>query len=103
MHAINICVRGLGSYPKLARHAGVQRVVGIEGRQPSIDRAQFVKWVLGISNVNFVRTNLERLNLSHLGRFDVVFCVGVLYHMPEPWKLVEQIARVSNGIFLWTH
>ena len=88
---------------QLAQRAGVQRVLGIEGRQASIDRARFAQELLAISNATFMPGNLEKLDFSRLGQFDVVFCVGILYHMPEPWKLIREVARVSPGLFVWTH
>jgi hypothetical protein len=88
---------------QLAQRAGVQRVLGIEGRQASIDRARYAQSLLEVSNVEFMQANLERLNLSRLGQFDVVFCVGILYHMPQPWKLIDKMAHISAGLFVWTH
>ena len=32
-----------------------------------------------------------------------MLCSGVLYHLPEPWKLIEQIGEIAPALFLWTH
>jgi len=53
--------------------------------------------------VSFVHANLETEPLAPLGKFDVVFCSGLLYHLPEPWKIVREARTVSPGIFIWTH
>jgi alkanesulfonate monooxygenase SsuD/methylene tetrahydromethanopterin reductase-like flavin-dependent oxidoreductase (luciferase family) len=37
------------------------------------------------------------------GHFDLVWCTGVLYHMPEPLKLLHAIARTTDRIHIWTH
>jgi SAM-dependent methyltransferase len=87
----------------LARLPSVERVLAIEGRQYNVDKAKFVQRLLGVENVEFLTANLESLDLSTLGKFDAVFCCGLLYHLPEPWKLVEQIRRVSSHLFLSTH
>jgi hypothetical protein len=29
--------------------------------------------------------------------------LGLLYHLPEPWKLIKQMSRVARGVYLWTH
>ncbi|MFC1506155.1 class I SAM-dependent methyltransferase [Thermoproteota archaeon] len=87
----------------LASHSGVSQVIGIEGRKDNMERARFVQKLLGIHNVDFVEANLEKVDLSRFGRFDVVFCVGILYHMPEPWLLLEQIGHVSKNLFIRTH
>lgn len=87
----------------LAKFPGVQRVLGLEGRQANLDRARFVQTLLGVTQVDFVLENLETVDLSRYGRFDAVFCVGLLYHLPRPWELIAQIARVSPHLFVWTH
>lgn len=87
----------------LAALPQVERVVALEGRQASLARASFVQELLGRDNVSFVRADLQQTDLSQFGSFDVVVCLGLLYHLPEPWRLVEQIARVSRSLFLWTH
>lgn len=87
----------------LAARQHVKRVVGIEGRPENLDKARFVQHVLGIDNVEFVLTDLETTTLASLGRFDAVFCVGVLYHLRQPWRLLREISRVSDRLFLWTH
>ncbi len=83
--------------------AGVNRVVAIEARQPNIARARLIQQLLHLTNVEFVQGDLEAYEVQALGPFDAVFCVGLLYHLTAPWALVERIAKVSHGLFLWTH
>ncbi len=87
----------------LAQHPGVERVLGVEGRRSNIERARYVQGLLGITNAEFVEENLEQDVLGKYGRFDVCFNVGLLYHLPEPWKLVSQVGQIADGLFLWTH
>ncbi len=87
----------------LAKHPSVRKVIGIEGRQENLDKAKFVQKLLGFNNVYFMKSNLEIIDLRTFGRFDVVFCSGLLYHLPEPWKLIDQISKVSKNLFIWTH
>lgn len=87
----------------LARMPNVEKVTAIEVRPANIERARFVGQTLGVENVEFIEADLEKTDLASFGKFDAVFCSGLLYHLPEPWKLIEQIARVSPNLFLWTH
>jgi SAM-dependent methyltransferase len=87
----------------LARHPNVKKVVGVEGRKSNIEKAQFIKKILGIDNVDFRQVNLEYTDLSSIGSFDAVFCVGVLYHLPKPWELLRKIPHVTKNLFVWTH
>ena len=86
----------------LARHEGVERVLAIEGRSANIERAKFIGSLFGVSNVQFRQANLERLQLASLGYFDAIFCCGLLYHLPEPWKLISQARFVAPSLFVWT-
>ncbi len=87
----------------LARHEGVKRVVGVEGRAANLARARFVSRLFEVRNVEFVEADLEHAQLGRFGEFDAIFCSGLLYHLPEPWKLLRQLATVSSRGFFWTH
>ncbi len=85
-----------------ANHPGVERVLSLEGREVSLRKARFVQNLLEIRNVEFVQANLEYCDLTRFGKFDAVFCCGLLYHLPEPWKLLEQLPSVAPVLYIWT-
>ena len=87
----------------LAGQPGVECVLGIEGRGANLKRAQTAKELLGADKVDFIQANLEEIDLAQFGRFDAIYCCGLLYHLPEPWKLISQFRPVADGVFLWTH
>lgn len=37
---------------------------------------------------------------DHLGKFDIVFCYGVLYHVAFPDRVIEDLARVCKELLL---
>ncbi|MEY2493349.1 MAG: hypothetical protein QOH24_2300, partial [Verrucomicrobiota bacterium] len=86
----------------LAERPGVQRVLALEGREANLRKARFVQELLKIHNVEFFQANLEYADLTALGKFDAVFCCGLLYHLPEPWKLLVQLPAVAPRLFIWT-
>jgi hypothetical protein len=86
----------------MARRPGVKRVVAFEGRETNLRKARFVQQLLRIDNVKFDQANLEQADLTRFGKFDAVFCCGLLYHLPEPWKLIEQLPAVAPVLFIWT-
>ncbi|MEP6698551.1 MAG: class I SAM-dependent methyltransferase [Verrucomicrobiota bacterium] len=88
---------------ELARHPHVTRVLGIEGRAANLRKAQLVQKLLRAKNTEFVEANLEECDLTPFGKFDAVFCSGLLYHLPEPWKLIARLPAVAPKLFLWTH
>ena len=86
----------------LAERPGVRRVFALEGREANLRKARFVQKLLQVRNAEFAQANLEQANLAEFGKFDAVFCSGLLYHLPEPWKLIEQLPAVAPNLFIWT-
>jgi SAM-dependent methyltransferase len=85
----------------LARHG--YRVTGVEGRTENIGKARYVQGLLGDRQTRFVHANLEQTSLTSFGRFDCVLCAGLLYHLPRPWDLLNQLPDVAPRLFLRTH
>lgn len=79
-------------------------VRAVEGRSENIEKARFVQRLLGIDGVTFEQADLDTgAALTELGRFDAVFCVGLLYHLRRPWLLIDQFPSVAPGVLLQTH
>jgi tRNA (mo5U34)-methyltransferase len=56
------------------------------------------------SRVEFRRMDVHDLDPQEIGRFDLVFCAGVLYHMRNPLIGLERIRSVTTGrLILETH
>lgn len=87
----------------MAERPGVSRVVALEGREFNLRKARFVQQLLGVRNAEFFQANLEEADLAAYGKFDAVFCSGLLYHLPEPWKLIAQLPAIAPAVFIWTH
>jgi 2-polyprenyl-3-methyl-5-hydroxy-6-metoxy-1,4-benzoquinol methylase len=66
---------------ELARHGA--KVVMIEARKPHVAKARFVKEVLSLNNLDVVQDDVRSLSSSY-GSFDVVLCLGLLYHLDAP-------------------
>jgi hypothetical protein len=87
----------------LASHATVERILAIEGRAANIEKSLLVQNLIGDHKVQFVETDLQTADLTIFGQFDAVFCSGLLYHLAEPWKLIDRCVKVSPNLFIWTH
>jgi len=86
----------------LAKRTGVS-ITGLEGRDYNIKKEEFVKTKLGLENIKFICSDLETDPLTTYGKFDAIFCSGILYHLPKPWELINKLSRISPNIFIWTH
>lgn len=87
----------------LAQRSGVRRVLALEGRERNLRKARFVQDLLHVRNAEFAQANLENSDIAAFGKFNAVFCSGLLYHLPEPWKLIAQLPAVAPRLFIWTH
>ena len=97
------CNEGLFAI-EFARHGA--EVVGIEGREASLEKARFVQKLLKLDRLQFHCDDVRNLDEARYGRFDVVLCVGLLYHLDEPdvMEFIERMARVCDRVtLLHTH
>jgi SAM-dependent methyltransferase len=94
------CLEG-GHTLCLARQA--REVVAVDAREENLRRARFMQDHRQQDNITFLQADLGSFDLESIGPFDVVFNVGLLYHLPQPWSLLRQLARIAPFLFLWTH
>ena len=81
-------------------------VVGIEGREANLEKARFAAHWLGLERVEFVLDDVRNLDAESHGMFDVVLCLGILYHLdvPDVFTFVEQMAAVcTRALVVDTH
>ena len=80
------------------------KVLGIEGKVINIKKCEFIKSVLKIPNLTFVRDDVMRITKSKYGRFDVVLALGILYHLDNPFRFLANLAKLCDGfVLLDTH
>ena len=89
------CLEGLYAI-ELARHGA--SVVAIEGRRANIEKARFAKEALELSNLELFQDDVRNLTKERYGVFDVVLCMGILYHLdvPDAFSFVEAIGEVCQ-------
>lgn len=92
----------LGAYEggfsiELARRGAT--VVAVEGREAHAEKARFAAEVLGLDRMSVVRADIRNLRELALGSFDVVLCLGVLYHLPaeDVFSVAAETARHCGG------
>jgi len=91
------CLEGLYAI-EFARHNA--KCVGIEGREANIEKARFTKDVLQLDNLDFFQDDVRNLSVEKYGRFDVVLCLGLLYHLdaPDVFQFIERLSDVCARI-----
>jgi Methyltransferase domain len=88
-----------GTYALEFASQGAQ-VVAIEGRESGNAHARFAAEVLGLSNVSFITDDVRNLSQEKYGRFDVVLCSGLLYHLAgvDACQFLSSIAQICNHL-----
>ncbi|MBV8675369.1 MAG: class I SAM-dependent methyltransferase [Acidobacteriaceae bacterium] len=76
--------------------------VGIEAREASLDKCRYAKNALGLKRLTFFQDDVRNLSAAKYGKFDVVICSGILYHLPaqDAADLISSLADVCVGILL---
>jgi SAM-dependent methyltransferase len=89
-----------GFWSLRAVECGAEFVLGIDGRQMHIDQANFIFEAKGIdrSCYEFVLDDVYAADPD--GPFDVVLCLGLLYHVSDPVTLIEKIAGLNDEVLV---
>jgi SAM-dependent methyltransferase len=86
-----------GWWSLAAIEAGAEHVTGIDGRSMHVEQAELVFEVKGIDpdRYAFRAADLLALDAIEGGPFDVVLCLGLLYHVNRPIELMRLIASTG--------
>jgi len=70
-------------------------VIGIDASETSLGVARLHQW-RSRANVSYVNATPERYASEHAGQFDVVVCMELLEHVPQPSLVVEACVRLAK-------
>ena len=79
------------------------KVDAVEANQLAYLRCLIAKEILGMTLSRFWLGDFVKwLELSNV-HYDLILASGVLYHMRDPLRLIDLIAKRSSAVFFWTH
>ena len=78
-------------------------VLAIESNVQAWMRCLVVKDTLNIKGAQFLLGDFVRYLSESPPRVDFVLASGVLYHMTDPVKVLNDLCRVGDSIGIWTH
>ncbi len=87
-----------GFWSLAALRAGADHVRGIDGRQMHVEQAQLVREALGFDAERWAIGVGDVLGTDLGTGWDVVLCLGLLYHLDRPRELIERIARTGAPV-----
>jgi 2-polyprenyl-3-methyl-5-hydroxy-6-metoxy-1,4-benzoquinol methylase len=81
---------------------GCDFVLGIDGRQMHIDQANFVFDVNQVDKNRyiFIKEDVFEVNFKEFGSFDIVFFLGLMYHINKPVTIMEKISEINSDILI---
>lgn len=78
-------------------------VTAIESNTHAYLRCLIVKELLNFRSASFMLGDFVPYMESTEKRFDLVLASGVLYHAPDPLRMLTALARVTDRVGIWTH
>ncbi len=85
---------GVGHFAALYHQLGA-RVVAVEGRSENVRELR-----RRLPDVEAHVGDIQTMDAAALGRFDVVHCFGLLYHLDSPVAALRRIESVCDGVLL---
>jgi SAM-dependent methyltransferase len=85
---------GVGYFSAMLKDLGLQ-VTAADGREENIAEARRRH-----PGVDFHVADAEDQDLSALGAFDVVLCLGLLYHLENPFRAMRNLHALTSKVLL---
>jgi len=85
---------GVGYFSRFLSDLGFQ-VLGIDGRDQNVAEAASRH-----PGIKFLVADAEYLPLQQLNTFDLVLCVGLLYHLENPFRAIRNLHHLTAKVLL---
>jgi SAM-dependent methyltransferase len=85
---------GLGHFSALLQSIGFE-VTGVDGRHQNVQEAQRRN-----PDIRFSQFDAEDSAIRSLGKFDLVFCFGLLYHLENPLLAIRHLQAITGKLLL---
>jgi hypothetical protein len=91
-----------GGHTYMLSRAGAANITSIESNTTSFLKCLIVQNALKFE-ANFILGDFRPYLADTTETFDVLVASGILYHMTDPVKLLQDMAKRAKSICLWTH
>ena len=78
------------------------QITAVEIREDSIRKAKFLHSLRKITNVRYLQDDLENPRFVFTETYDVIFCVGLLYHLRDPAQFLARACAASALLWVWS-
>ena len=91
-----------GGHSYMLEKAGAASITAIEANPSAFLKCLVVKELLQLQRTRFQFGDFMKYFESNPPRVDAIFASGVLYHMENPVSLINQIAGITDRVYIWT-
>ena len=85
---------GVGLFSKFLSDRGLQ-VLALDGREENT-----LEGKKRFPEINFATGNIEDPAIAEVGVFDLVLCVGLLYHLENPFRAIRNLHALTSKVLL---
>jgi FkbM family methyltransferase len=85
---------GVGFFSQTLAECGLN-VCGFDARAENVDEAR-----RRVPGIPFDQADIEDCGISQLGRFDLVLCFGLLYHLENPLRAIRNLKAITEKCLL---
>ena len=95
------CLEG-GHTVVLGRRLPQARVLATDVRDDNLAKAQLHAALKGVTNIDWLRDDLDAEAVALRQPYDAVFSVGLVYHLARPEVYFQRVAAATSFLWLWT-
>ncbi|MDE2590500.1 MAG: DUF1698 domain-containing protein, partial [Patescibacteria group bacterium] len=92
-----------GGHTYMLEKEGAASILAIESNSKAFLKCLITKEILGLQKSKFLLGDFMEYLKVETTKFDVCIASGVLYHMENPTELIDNLSKITDNIFLWTH
>jgi SAM-dependent methyltransferase len=85
---------GVGYFSEFLTHMDFQ-VLAVDGREENVIEARNRH-----PEIRFLVQDVEDKSITELGAFDLVLCLGLLYHLENPFRAIRNLFSVTGKVLL---
>lgn len=89
-----------GWWSLAAIRAGADYVYGVDGRATHVEKANDVFSTYGVEPHRYRFETRNVFEVDDAGEFDIVLCLGLLYHVAKPFELFERISGWNRDLLV---
>jgi tRNA (mo5U34)-methyltransferase len=89
-----------GYWSLKALEAGADFVLRIDGRQMHVDQANFIMKTKAVDPARYRFAQVNVFDWEPGEQFDIVICLGLLYHVARPVELLERCSNWSSDLLV---